>query len=164
MLLATNTSWIEQIKLLAGTIIVVFSAVAFVLALFIGLIIDAIRNLLEGVWDRFSATDPEGEWWDFFFEGDESKLEKLTDHYYSYYVFDMNATISIGLSILLNVIGAIFFWKETMWILIGVTIFGALLGILLLLDARNLRNDIRRLALNGMSTRAEGQNGEEDAT
>ena len=121
-------------------------AVLFV-ALFCGLSFDAIRNLFEVLWDRWSDHDPKGRCWDFFFEGKEEKVEQLINHYYSYYVLDANLVIAsafvVGITAFLLQLWQLESWR-TWWCALPVVL---LLGLIFLFDARNLRKDIKRLVL-----------------
>ncbi len=60
-----------------------------VLAFALGQLLDAIRNLVEHILDRWDKVN-----WDFFFEGPQEKIERLDRHYFTYYVFDANLTIA----------------------------------------------------------------------
>jgi hypothetical protein len=72
LLLVLNIISINRIIDLTGPTTAVLGVLALLLALIIGLIIDAVRNLLEPIWDKLDQTDKDGEWWDYFFEGDEN--------------------------------------------------------------------------------------------
>jgi len=69
---------------------------ALVVAAFIaGEILDASRDLIEHLWDRFQKVE-----WAFFFEGDKDEVEKLMGSYYTYYVFDCNMSLAIVILLL----------------------------------------------------------------
>jgi len=154
-----DPSWIERVALLSAATTALIAALGFLLILLCGLIIDAIRNLLESWWDKHSREDKEGIWWDFFFAGDEKKLEKLVDHYYGYYVFDSNLVIAIG-AVTVIVFLIHFAYKTlptSIWIS---TLVVVVLGIVLFFDAKNLRRDIKRLAFHEMKANLEKENDE----
>lgn len=61
-----------------------------VLAFVLGQFLDAIRNLLENVWDHWSNVE-----WAFFFHGEDARVEKLRTSYFTYYVFDHNLALTL---------------------------------------------------------------------
>ena len=62
-----------------------------------GEILDASRDLLEHIWDRFQRV-----YWDFFAEAGKDDVEKLTGSYFTYYVFDCNICLALLILLLGN--------------------------------------------------------------
>jgi hypothetical protein len=71
-----------------------------VVAFIVGEILDASRDLLEGIWDRFQPMR-----WDFFGDAEKDEIEKIRTSYFTYYVFDCN----ISLALLVLLCSSIFF-------------------------------------------------------
>jgi predicted PurR-regulated permease PerM len=157
--MVVNMISINRIISLTGPATAVLGVLALLLALIIGLIIDAVRNLLEPIWDKLDQTDRGGEWWDYFFEGDEKFLQKLTDRYYTYYVFDVNSCITFMVSLPISVV----IWhRECAWGFVGIVLF--ISTFILFCDAKSLRKEIKRLVIKERSKKTEDENGGENAT
>jgi len=113
-------------------------------AWFAGLLFDAIRNsFVECLWDHLAGTGR--WWWDIFFRGEADKVNHLVEHYYSYYVFDINVTFACFLLVIAALVNLIFSCHSPMWYLwwlVGVIVT----GIIFYCDARSLRKEIVRLA------------------
>lgn len=150
VLLVANPAWIATVKELSPSLIAVLGVFALIISLVLGLVFDAIRNLTETLWDKLSASDNDGRWWDFFFRGDEKHLEYLMENYYSYYVFDVNLVIALVASLMI----ISFLWAKILSRIFGGDVLPTIISVILVgvivilvADARNLRRDIRRLAL-----------------
>lgn len=65
---------------------ILFAVLAFVMGQFL----DAVRDILECVWDRWSKVN-----WDFFMHADAAQLEKLDRWYFTYYVFNSNLVVPL---------------------------------------------------------------------
>ncbi len=61
-----------------------------VLAFVLGQLLDAVRNLLENVWDRWSKVN-----WAFFIRSEDALVERLRTSWFRYYVFDHNLALSL---------------------------------------------------------------------
>ncbi|HWG19130.1 MAG TPA: hypothetical protein VG225_01285 [Terracidiphilus sp.] len=74
------------------------TALSLVVAAFlVGEILDASRDLLENIWDRF-----QGVAWDFFSDAGQDEVEKLRTSFYTYYVFDCNISLALVILLLSN--------------------------------------------------------------
>ena len=105
-----------------------------VIAFVVGQALDAIRDLLENIWDIWWEVD-----WPFFFHGDKEKLENLLESYFTYYVFDCNLSLGIIITIILNLFSVIKFppnWFK-FWPAYGFLFF--------ILNAIFLRKEMRSL-------------------
>jgi hypothetical protein len=111
----------------------------FLVAFCVGAFIDAIRNSLDSLFDRYFSKDKDTTWWDIFFKGDKEKVEQLDEYYYSYYQFDANlAIVSFILSLLF------LFFNPSPYRCIF--LIPAAICAVLLLDAILLRKEIKRLS------------------
>jgi hypothetical protein len=72
-------------------------AIATLLAWLLGTFIDAIRNLLEWVWDWFSK---EKFPWEFLLHGEPDKVSNLENYFLSFYRLDGDIAIAIFLFVL----------------------------------------------------------------
>ena len=63
-----------------------------------GLILDAIRDILENLFDLIPNFKVN---WDFFFNETKAKQDKLTKWYFPWYVFNVNTLIGLTVSILI---------------------------------------------------------------
>jgi hypothetical protein len=61
-----------------------------VIALLAGEFLDASRDLLEDLWDRFRAVE-----WSFFSDAKQEEIEILNSSLFSYYVFDHNVSLAL---------------------------------------------------------------------
>ena len=170
MILIENTCWIDKATSLPGGLIAVLAGIGFSLALIIGLIFDAIRHLLEPIWDKLGQTDKDGLWWDFFFRGDEKILQNLMDHYYSFYVFDANLVIAILISLFCGVLFLmyeIFFTHEPNEVAhLRILLFGfplVIIAFILFIDGKNLRKEIKKLATEAIDKEKGGNDAENAA-
>src|SRR5208283_3786813 len=77
---------LTEINQLSNGAIIAFAIVAWLLGTFF----DAIRNLLESLWDRWKPIN-----WRFFFDGEQTKLLNLDTYFWSFYMLDADITISI---------------------------------------------------------------------
>jgi hypothetical protein len=64
----------------------VLAVVAFAL----GELLDCIRDLCENIWDCWSKIR-----WDFFFDADQARFDRLDGSYFTYYVFNCNLALSL---------------------------------------------------------------------
>jgi hypothetical protein len=64
----------------------VLAVVAFAL----GELLDCVRDLCENVWDCWSEIR-----WDFFFDADQDRFDRLDGSYFTYYVFNCNLALSL---------------------------------------------------------------------
>jgi hypothetical protein len=85
-----------------------------------GGLLDAVRDSLEDLWDKFQPID-----WKTLFTQDKDKIESFRNSYFTYYVFDCNVSaaliVVLGLSfrvshpwwgqLLLGVFVIIFLWN-----------------------------------------------------
>jgi hypothetical protein len=67
-----------------------------VAAFFVGEVLDASRDLLENVWDRFQPIT-----WDFLVTAEREKVENFKVSYFTWYVFDCNASLALAIILLL---------------------------------------------------------------
>jgi hypothetical protein len=132
-------SFKEFDELTAGAI-----AVLVVIAWIIGTFFDALRNLLEWVWDCSRFTERELNW-DFFFRGDERRLANLDQYYWSFYLLDMDMAIAIVLSL---VASACFLTAKMIpahwysWVIWGLLLLAA---VFFEIDGMSLRWEIKKL-------------------
>ena len=110
------------------------STLAIVVTAFVvGQVLDALRDLLEHLWDRRHPIN-----WDFFLNAVKDKVDQLKASHFNYYVFDCN--MSIGLVILL----AITFFSHSggaLWLRITL----CLLIVLFAANATSLRREMAPL-------------------
>lgn len=66
--------------------------VVAVAAFFVGEVLDASRDLLENVWDRFQAVS-----WDFFAEAGKDEVDKLRASHFTFYAFDCNVALALAI-------------------------------------------------------------------
>lgn len=66
-----------------------------VAAFFAGELLDASRDLLEKLWDRFQRVT-----WDFFATAGKDEVEKLRTSHFTYYVFDCNVSLALVIFLL----------------------------------------------------------------
>jgi len=117
-----------------ATAISLFALMAWLL----GSIVDAVRNLLEELWDRRAPIR-----WDFFFHGQSDEIANLDQYFFSFYMADADLAIAIilylvlGKSFLTQVLGrrADFPWMVYIILLIVALVFAR--------DARSLRHEIK---------------------
>ena len=140
----------EALKSISIEPLLILTVGLFFAALIIGHFLDAIRNLLEGVWDKCGAGEEQDHnWWDFFVILDAEKVAKLTDHYFRYYELDANMVI--GTALLLPYL----LWSHHLWQLV-VVLGGACV---FFFDARSLRAEIKRVARKAIDTQTRREAG-----
>ncbi len=99
-------------------------------AFVLGQVLDSLRDLSEGVWNRLGERVD----WDFFFRADRAKVDQLEDFYFTYYVFNANLVLPL-IAFFLVAIG----FKE--YLPAVVIVVGAAI---LICDARSLRQEIAK--------------------
>lgn len=111
-------------------------ALAFAVIAFIaGALLDAMRNVMENVWDKKKTWTVT---WDFFYYcKDTQLLTNMDDNYFTYYILDANLSLTILVSCLLTLFVAPL--KSSSYFLVPAV---ALL-LVLIWDACILRGDIR---------------------
>jgi len=118
-------------KKLETEISVLFLVAAFFLALLIGHLCDAVRNLLESRWD-------DGKWWDFFVKADPEHVAIITEQYFRYYELDANLVIG---SVFAGILTALL-CSLSLWLLVGLVVVTCIF----LLDAISLRAELKKVA------------------
>ncbi|SRR5712692_6690900 len=118
-------------------------AILAVVAFPVGEILDAVRSgIIESFWDRVCN----GRWeikWEFFFRGGTRELKNLHEHYFTWYVLDLNLSLAIFLGYCYCFYFApvrSFAYSHSLEILLWA---GVILAALLI-DAGILREEIRR--------------------
>jgi hypothetical protein len=125
-----------------GTVVLLVGL--FFAALFVGHICDAIRNVIEGLWDRCSTEgEHDGKWWHFFVKLDENQVARITEHYFRYYELDANIVIG---SVLLLPYLLLF---HHLWHLLIVVIVACIF----FFDAKSLRVEMKHVATEAMNDR-----------
>ncbi len=114
---AASPQWVEILALVVGAIVV-------------GEVIDAFRDLLEHLWDHVQPIK-----WDFLISGDQEKVARFVDRYFTFYVFDVNTSIALILVALSPLVRD--FWE--LWILV----------VILLFNAVTLRREMARISQDG---------------
>jgi hypothetical protein len=87
------SQWVKTESVPAGGALA--SLAAAVAGFFVGELLDASRDLLEWVWDRFQPVR-----WEFLVTEGE-KVEKFMTSYFTWYVFDCNASLALAIVLLL---------------------------------------------------------------
>ncbi len=83
---------VATLKDTPNTNIIIVSFVSIIIAFLIGEVFDSLRDLLEEfpLNKIFSEVN-----WDFFFNADKEKIEKLNESYFTWYVFNLNSSLSL---------------------------------------------------------------------
>jgi hypothetical protein len=113
--------------------------VVAVVAFFLGEVLDASRDLLEGVWDRFQPVE-----WDFFAKAQEQEVDRLRVSYFTYYAFDCNVSLALAILLLSPWVAALF----QVWVGLGGPLTIVVLVVFLVVfawNARQLRGEIASL-------------------
>lgn len=129
-----------------GIAVSLFALMAWLLGSFV----DAVRNLLEELWDRRAPIR-----WDFFFHGQSDEIANLDHYFFSFYMADADLAIAILLYLILGrpltsyVLGqrADFPWVVYIMLLIVALVFAR--------DARSLRSEIKEYIDDSEKRRAE---------
>lgn len=124
----------SELIILVGTI--------FLLASYsCGLILDALRDSIEGLLDKIKNFKIN---WDYFYQENEEKQKKLSKWYFPWYVFNVNTFLGVSISLVFSIIynycySSISHNKLTYGFLIGLMAL-----IILFIDSRLLRIEIVR--------------------
>lgn len=110
-----------------------------VAAFFVGEVLDASRDLLEHVWDRFQPIA-----WDFFVNAQKDQVEQLRTSHFTYYVFDCNVTLALAILLLSHLFAASFHISVGLGNSV-VAVFFAIFFIIFTWNARQLRREIASL-------------------
>lgn len=113
--------------------------VVAVVAFFLGEVLDAPRDLLEGAWDQRQPVA-----WDFFSRAAKEEVDKLKASYFTYYAFDCNVSLALVVLVLSLLVAALF----RAWIGLGGPLIVVPLVIFLAIfvwNARQLRGEIASL-------------------
>ena len=129
-----------------GSLVLLITAgLAFLVFWIIGTLFDALRNVLEGIWDRRSRIK-----WEFFFKEELTKVRQLEEYYFAYYSMDVNFLIGIIFFISAEAFNWVFslcvfhlqvFHLRVLWVLVPI---GIAFGVFLL-DAISFRKEIKTL-------------------
>lgn len=95
---STHTQQVDQLLHLQSAVAALtgISVAGFFLAWMLGTFLDAVRNLSEWIWDRFSRID-----WDFLFTGTGEDVRKLDDSFLAYYFLDGNYVAALCILLIL---------------------------------------------------------------
>lgn len=115
-------------------------------AVFVGIIIDALRNTFcEKLYDKIKKYNMI-EAWKKFASFDKDKKDLFYDSYYSYYSFDINIVIVSIISLMFYFYT--FCYDRTVNIISWFSLFNLLLICILIKDASSLRNEMKDFCLN----------------
>ena len=105
-------------------------ALGVVLAFVLGQLLDAVRNVLEELWDQLDEIK-----WEFFLDADRGTIDKLEDFYFTYYVFSSNLALPL--------FG--FYWYFLIHLRTGEALASIVATIVSVWDSISLRIEIARL-------------------
>ena len=111
-----------------------------VAAAFVGEFLDASRDLLERVWDKYQPIN-----WDYLANGGKDEVDNLRTWYYTYYAFDCNAILTL---VIASVVAVLFHVRSlanylgNYW-LVGVVVL--LFLVVFFFNAVGLRSEIASL-------------------
>lgn len=139
-------SWSQAINNLAGHASISISAFA-IAAFVLGEIFDSIRDLGEWVFDflckikwlRFIKFVIREVNWDYFTEAQNKQIANLKDHYFDYYVFNINAFIALSMTGMVSIIS-----HQFCALPIYVRTLGIIFALILLADGLFLRFEIAK--------------------
>lgn len=138
------TAPLENIPEISASVVGAFLLIAW----FIGLVFDAIRNsIVDPLWDKcwkcVGGSDAESkgiiDWKDVFFKGEKQKIKNVSDNYYTYYVNDVNLCVA-NIFLLLSMA---FIFKTSICLMLIPVILAAIF----FHDACSLRKESIRLVL-----------------
>lgn len=123
-------------KVPSGNNLIIIGIISLVAAFLLGEVFDSLR---DSIWENLSDFFKKHEiHWDFFFQGDMENIAKLQDGYFTWYVFNVNSSISILTALIIS-LHWINYSSIALWI--GIIIIAILIS-----DAVVLRRDIVRLS------------------
>lgn len=119
-------------KVPSGNNLIIIGIISLVAAFLLGEVFDSLRDLIwENLWDKFLK---KGIKWEFFFNGSIMDINKLQDGYFTWYVFNVNSSISIFFSLIIG-----FVWLDFSLIVLFI---GIIIMTILVWDAIELRKEI----------------------
>jgi hypothetical protein len=133
----------QELHNLQGLDVIVIILIIWLLGTFI----DVLRNLLEHLWDcRWFVNEDLN--WDFFFHGEQGKLNNLDNYFWTFYVLDADLAIAILLFLFLG--------RQLLYMTLGearefgwqIKVILSFVAALFAFDARSLRGEIKRLIRN----------------
>jgi hypothetical protein len=143
----TQLAWVFSPPSNATPTIVGLSAVGFLVSWVIGSFLNAVRDLLECLIDRrYGPLN-----WDFFFKAERQKVEQLMDYYYCYYCLDFTSLLAIVLFLISEITIIIAHCKFLSRLPLTANIVLVIAAVVLVLSARSIRRDIKRLVGESMS-------------
>jgi len=146
---------LKNIPEISASVVGAFLLVAW----FIGLVFDAIRNsIVDPLWDMcwicVGGSDAKSkdniDWKDVFFKGEKQKIKNVSNNYYTYYVNDVNLCIA-------NIILLLFMVFHKTSTSICLMLVPTVLAALFFLDAFSLRKELIRLVLEYLRKLNDGQ-------
>lgn len=143
-----NNNFTEFTNMINQNIKLPFASLLFIFSIFIGIIIDALRNTAcERLYDCFRKYNMT-EAWKMFSLFDKDKKEMFYDSYYSYYSFDTNIIISSIVALLFYFYTC--FIDTTLNPFSWFTILNTLIILVLIFDASSLRIEMKEFCLNSI--------------
>lgn len=115
-----------------------------VLAFVSGQFLDAVRNgLIEECWDYCEEKRQIQQLnWGFFFDGDEAQLKHLHEHYFTWYVANLNLSLAIVFGGAVSLVLALY--RNYPWhLILPVTIGIVAVIVIFMRDASGLRKEIK---------------------
>lgn len=111
--------------------------IAVVVPFVVGQVLDSIRDLIEGKLDDYCKIK-----WEFIRKMDVNDLKKFEEYYFTYYVFNSNLVIGIGLIVLPTLILTFIFSRFSL-LALGVLLLALVAALILFCDAFQLRHEIK---------------------
>lgn len=124
-----------------GSLVLLITAgLAFLVFWIIGTLFDALRNVLEWFWDKWSQIN-----WKFFFKGKLTKVRQLEEYYYAYYTMDANFVIGIIFFFIAELLHSYLPLSPLSALPLWVFFSTGIAFIVFLLDAISFRKEIKTL-------------------